>query len=361
MDPKRIKKLTPKAMEQYEDRVFEFKRRLGGIKDQINQIISSNESVSDGTSYSSLSDLTVSIQVQRDEYDQLFCEFMAFLTRTCTVESNIESVSQTAENKRFRGVIVDFVSRVVELKVRTLQIPPTSGSVQSRPHKSPSFGSQSSSSRASSSSKHSITSHSVLAGKHAKAEAARAQLVFIEKEAEIRRQQAELQERVKVAAAAGIRQQADLETELKLIQERKMLAAVTAEAEALEVSLGGSRQSGSLAHIPRSDPGVRTAEFVRGQEPDFRLSTAAPSFTPARVDPAMTPVIVDPAFTHGRVDPALTLVTVDPAFTPAMVDPAFTPARTDPAFTSARVDPAFTPARAGPAFTPTSVDPTLTA
>ena len=159
------------------------------------------------------------------------------------------------------------------------------------------------------SSKRSKTS-TMIARKLAKAEAARAKFEYSEKEALLKLQQTqlgeqqqieaattarkkgELEEQQQISAAAAARKKSELDIQLNLIEQKKEIAAAQAAAEVLENSLSsqGSVISARF-RFPRSDPNVRTAEFVVSQTPlnvtenIVPLSASVPDFVPQQIQP----------------------------------------------------------------------------
>lgn len=105
---------------------------------------------------------------------------------------------------------------------------------------------------------------SVLVKSRAKAEAARAKVLFAAKEAEIRKMQALLDEQKVLSNAKTARITAELEADLTLISHEKEAAAAEAEADALQFEENLSRKSVISSH---ADTRARTEQYVRQLTP----------------------------------------------------------------------------------------------
>ena len=255
---KRVKKLTPKAMEQYEQKLSDYVSKLQSLKSLVSETIDNNSSISENTRFSVLEELCFKLDDQVHRYNTLHTDMMAFLSRTCTAESNIESSYQAEAFKIFKVKVDGF-----QQKAHAFRYVRMFDNKSERSH----------SSRGSRSSK--SNTNYMIAMKQAEAEAAKVKLLYLEKEADLQRQKFEIEEKQKVAEAALTRQKEELDFQMHLLREKKNAAAITAEAEILEQSLNGSSNS-SLRDIPKSDPHARTAEFVNKLAMPCNVETSAP-------------------------------------------------------------------------------------
>ena len=234
--------LTTKAMENYESRKEDFQRKLDRTKAIILEHISEHQ---DFNNVSAINDIENEIRFQLTHYNHLYGEFCDFLTHTKTEES--EHV------KHEQSVALDYIVKTADRFLEKLN----SINAQAKyKHSKPSVTSAHSPSVRSSSSR---LSERILMTQ-AKVQAAKARLKFSEQELTIKKQRALLLEQETVSAANTARRRIDLEIDLQMLQEKKELAAVKAEAETYELSLDGVE---SLKSIPKIDPEKRTAEFVK--------------------------------------------------------------------------------------------------
>lgn len=102
--------------------------------------------------------------------------------------------------------------------------------------------------------------------KQAKAEAAKAKMLFHQEEAELRKKKTRLEEEKSISVVAAARRQMEIDIELELLKDKKEVAAAEAEIRMLESAMNNMEiNSGVLNKIPLEDPLVRTAEFVKSQ------------------------------------------------------------------------------------------------
>ena len=104
---------------------------------------------------------------------------------------------------------------------------------------------------------------SVIARKRAKANAARAEVLFAEKEAAIWKQQAVLAEQEKLQIAYASRKSAELEADLGVIFKQRKAAAAEAEANAMEsASVGRGSLIEDLKTLHYVNPAERTEAYI---------------------------------------------------------------------------------------------------
>ena len=208
-----------------------------------------------------------------DEYaklKQVYAQFSEYLIRTGTEDSNAENLKLTKAYTAICENVDSYLSKLTNLFDNATSVQHASETKSQASYE----GKSRTSSRLS-------KTNTMVAMKLAKAEAARVKLEFSEREAMLKFKQSELEEQEKIAAAAAERKKSELQIQLKLIEEKKEIAAAQAEADVLESSLSSNGGSVRLRNIPKSDPVVRTAEFVASQsQTQLVLDPTAQDFVP---------------------------------------------------------------------------------
>ena len=138
--------------------------------------------------------------------------FFIFLKNTNSAESTQDLEEHAEISQEHTQMYENAVSMIAHLKGEL---------IETLSHYTPSNQSQ-----------HSKSS-SVTALKRAKAEAVHAEIIFAEKEADIRKARAAIAEQEKLQSASAIRKTAELEADLDLISKKKAAAIAEAEANAL--------------------------------------------------------------------------------------------------------------------------------
>ena len=204
------------------------------------------------------------VEVQ-DSYMSVSQEFEDYLQRTCTA-SSLDQLEKLHEDRdSHKSILHKMFKQLKDLKEQAME--------------TLSIGSGSRISRISGVS-------SILARKRAKAEAQRVRLEFAKKQAELMREKAILQEEETRVQATAVRKKAELDASLHVLMQEENIAAVEAEAQALEdepldnaaAVLPDSASAISRSHI--------TEAYVRNQRNIYR--TPSPRVSPPRVSPHPT-------------------------------------------------------------------------
>ena len=314
MRSSRLKKLTPKAMEIYEQKVADFSSKFETSSDSLKTLIQECDSVTSQTPVHIFNATRLSLVREFEQFKKIYLDYGQYLVQTGTEDSLSENSSLTEKYLSICGHVECCVNKL-DSCYETFAKQNAAASV---------YSVSETKSHTSSKSKTST----ILARKLAKAEAAKAKLEFSEREALLKLQQSELEEQQQIAAAAAARKKSELQIQLKLIEERKETAAAKAEAEALESSLGSNGNSVKLSQLPKSDPEVRTAEFVTSQtlptqtEPPLGLNPTVPDFVPGNMEQSAHYINPTSAVLYSQGEPMIipqqSRVVYSP-FTPAVI------------------------------------------
>lgn len=251
----RIRTLTPKALEQYEERLGLYVKRLKSIDSEIFKIIEANPSLHD-LSLTDLIGLRELILQLHERYLKLYAEVNSFLVTTNTEESRKESAIMSLKDNNLRDCIFTFLKAIEEAQ---------RGYHEERSEHSKTKSHSSKATSHSSRSKRSDKSSVSMTLKQAKVKAAKVKMEYAKKEADLQMMKATLLEKDEIATAAANRQKSELDTKIKLLKNEKAVAAAEAEVEALESSFMDFRSRASndkLVYIPSWNPQQRTAEYV---------------------------------------------------------------------------------------------------
>ena len=311
MKSSRIRKLTPKAMELYQQSVAEFNVKFESICDSVNLYVQECDNVSSETPGHILQNIHRTLPGDFEQLKHVYTEFSQYLIQTGTEDSNSENLSITRKYTSINESVDACLNKLNSLLEKITE--------RATPSSVTPSVSETKSVKSHASSKGSKTS-TMIARKLAKAEAARAKFEYSEKEALLKLQQtqleeqqqiaaaatackkSELEEQQQISAAAAARKKSELDIQLNLIEQKKEIAAAQAEAEVLESSLSsqGSVISARF-RLPRSDPNVRTADFVASKTPlnvtenIVPLSVSAPDFVPQQIQPPVMNTPYTPA------------------------------------------------------------------
>lgn len=243
LDPdKRVRKLTEKAMENYEAKKLEFQNKIQIALDKLSEFLTSHAEISETTcnTIEKARDIEKQLDILNKHYRAICMEFISFLLRTGTEESVKESQVYSLQSDQYRVVVNDFIDR---LKAIVKEISHESISVVSALSKLSKLS-------------------NMITIKQAQLEAARVRAEYAEREAVLRKERALLEEKEKVADAARTRMKANLETDIELLNKQKEFAIFAAETNALE---SRSEPSIKIDFLPQEDPMDRVENFVNKQ------------------------------------------------------------------------------------------------
>ncbi|CAC5392104.1 unnamed protein product [Mytilus coruscus] len=244
----RIRKLTEKAAIEFEATNDDFVTSLHGKWTTINSLISSFSSAITTVEY--IDNIEKDISKVYTELCSTSSSYMLFLTNTRTdgsIKYYHEHLDAMAKCKK---TVDEAIKHINDARQRALEV---------------------ASQRTKGSARHSQGSNasSALSRKRAKAEAAKAKLVFAEQEIILKKEQAALEEHEMTTKAASSRKMLELEADLKLLASRQDLAVAEAEAEVYEsgsVMNGPSlRNLEKLNQLKLINPMERTNQYVKDQ------------------------------------------------------------------------------------------------
>ncbi|XP_033752106.1 uncharacterized protein LOC117335931 [Pecten maximus] len=247
----RVRTLTPKAKELYEDAVQSHNKFYEDMWIELDSHLRRVKGEGRKLDLDSLIDLERNIRECTGSLDKLQSSFFEYLKRKNTEES-LELLDNQSLRWHSHTLVID--QSIKEL-----------GTCMERAEKQksiePALSSRQSS--AGSSSKNSSVI-SVIARKKAKAEAQKARLQYAEQEAALKKRQARLELESARASAAAKLEKADLEADLDLLTQKKEVAAAEAEAEALEDSeeFNLTHNHDRIKAIPKFDTQQRTRAYV---------------------------------------------------------------------------------------------------
>lgn len=237
MEPPRLRTLTYKMMEQFQERVQSFEKSLSEQWLKIEEFFKENLDECDELGFKRIKNQT--FEVFR-VYDVVSSDYVAYLRRTRTqeAESKAEEITGLAASRR--TMVNEFLSKIRSAKYEKL-------------------------SQCSSSSKLTINSIKL---REAKA-------MYAEKEAELEKVKLDLEEKAKIEAASVARKLAAIEIEKKLLLHKKELACSEAE------NFADKSPSLNVGNLPSVHPQVRTALYVHETGDAPELNPNAEDFVPA--------------------------------------------------------------------------------
>ncbi|XP_033755669.1 uncharacterized protein LOC117338425 [Pecten maximus] len=246
LEARRTRTLTEPAHEHYELSLSRFKKRLAASWDSVQTELDNVMSVSDDD-IDQLKKANLALTLAYGGYRMVSIEFLAYLDTINSVESQHEMSQHKKDAQRYDFLVTSVLDRL-DLRIRAPDIDAKSIRSNRSAHSLVSHHSKLSSS----------SSSSDAARKRAKAEAAKARVAYLEREAALRKKQALLEEEEKFNLAKVERRRQELHVDLEVLREHKQCAEAEAEADALE-------KISTVGTIPEQieDPSVRTAKYIQ--------------------------------------------------------------------------------------------------
>ncbi|XP_052069295.1 uncharacterized protein LOC127708468 [Mytilus californianus] len=241
--PKRVRKLTSGGQEMYEKDVEKYTAELIHYRKNLDILINSYYSEELETSEVKL--LPDRIKTELSKYQQISEKFIGFLNRYRTAESAREEATQKLIYKSIMSKAKTFLNEI-DIKLK-----------QAQSAKSFATGRKSRSSSAS----------SMLIKQRAKMDAAKTNLRFVSKEAELERLQFKLEEEELKTKAELLKKKVEAKLQMELLKSEKEFAIAEAEFNAVreELEMEGSRASGrSMASVV--DPRQHIERYLQGQQ-----------------------------------------------------------------------------------------------
>lgn len=212
------RRITEKAMEQYEERLSELQRNFDKSVNEVHLVIRSKLTLS------SLTEIEITFEEKCNHMYQMYNELCVFLERTKTEESLKLMDVITSKQEEIKKSVILFKDEITTLKHQdiTFTVPRVS-----RPS--------------------STTSSARL-----RAKAEKKKLLFLQIQAKLQAEKAALEERHIVEYAALNRQRKTIDIEIELVKQQKVIAEAEAEQEEEELE----RQSVINVHELESKPPV---------------------------------------------------------------------------------------------------------
>jgi len=244
-------------------------------------------------------------------FDQQANELCSFLVRAATTEGGRLHQAMLIQIDQVKMCMDTCIHRLKDISQKLVDLEP---GVLTQQQTFDTVSQNQSRSRKSTSSNRSLLS--IQAQKRAKADAAMAKLTFSAQEAELRKQQAILSEQEQLNSAKSIREKAIIDAELKLINDKKEIAAAVAEADALDRNLVPgldmeSMTNRSLRSLGTVNSMERVRQYIQNQ---CASSKSVPLPVPHNVPPLAAPSVLPYASMH--------LVPNFPPTSPSYVSPS---------------------------------------
>ncbi|XP_053387835.1 uncharacterized protein LOC123557228 [Mercenaria mercenaria] len=264
MSTKRLRKLTEKAMSSYEEKVHKFEHNFKTLVQTLLEL--SKQDVTLSTLHSLDKEFTSEVE----DFETLYHEFCKYLQLKHTEESlNLCKLIEEQHEITIQTVTA-FRDKLTSLKH---QQPELEQSELFSPCRS----------RSSRSSRHSSATSRLLTEKYAEAKAAIARAEYAEKEATLKKERADLEEKEKILNAAKAKRISEIATELDVLSHKKIAAAAIAEVEAIEnMSEGGSGKS-VLQQLPKQMFEEKVVNFVSSMN-QVKKEDARESIGPSHTD-----------------------------------------------------------------------------
>ena len=277
---KRTRTLTEKALQNYEDQKAVFTKKITTSWEKVNQYLT--ETVSDTSEVDALNTLENEMKKYFSLYDANVSQYIEYLSRVGTEDSLEQAQVFKTRLEQAQKLVFDFSSKLSVLikskkqdsgsvvsKHSSSSKKQDSGSVVSK-HSSSSKKQKSGSvvsKRSSSSSKASSKLSNILTMKQAQLEAAKVRVKYAEQEAALKKERALIIEQHKVAEAARMRKQLELDADLDLLNQQKEVAAFDAETHFLEArTISISSDSQEFHSLAIEDPIDRVEKFLNDHD-----------------------------------------------------------------------------------------------
>lgn len=243
----RIRTLTEKTMDEFANRVIAYKKKLQQVWLSVEEEVESTLTCGNDTLV--LRKAEQYICFKYGEYRMVCRDYMTYLEATRTEES-FRLLEENKENDDRCDKIVNSILGQLDIRRDIVRVEVDNRSIRSGGSRGSRYSAKS-------------TSSSLAA--RAKAEAAKARIAFTEKEAELRKKQAILQEEQAMVAATAQRKQEELEADLGLPRDKKLYAEAAAEVEVFETVSewrGSESRHDSLTSRHMENPMDRTKDYV---------------------------------------------------------------------------------------------------
>ena len=195
---------------------------------------------------------------------------MDFLYRASTEVSETEINKHITERDKNKDILINVFDQIAAAKQKALETLTVASEHRSVVSKHGSNWSDTS---------------SILQRKRAKAEAQRARLAFIAKEAELLKEKALIAEQESKSKATSERKKAELDANLHVLRHEAETVAAEAEVQALEESDRDSLVRSALDFDQTDDRSDRTVDYVKQQAEFKRRVLKTPSPGPPIVNP----------------------------------------------------------------------------
>ncbi|XP_069106579.1 uncharacterized protein [Argopecten irradians] len=260
LESRRTRVLTEKAKEQYEQTLTKFKDKLsfawGKCQSELDNVMCASDD-----NVENLKKVRLSLSIVYGGYCMISDEFTSYMDTINSAESQGE-VAHHATNFKRSDFIVKNVLKQIDVKI-------SSAEYETRSNRSSRYSDHSGrTSRHSDRISQHSNSSSDAARRRAKADAAKVRVAYVQKEAELCKHQAFIEQEEKLHLAKLERQKQELNADMYVLQERKNCAAAEAEADALETISAAGESIHIPAHlnVPVVDTVLRTCNVCQSTE-----------------------------------------------------------------------------------------------
>ena len=244
-----VRQLTEKGQAYFNEKYTERKEIISSVWRQLEGKLDSVKTLDNVKDLQSVKDCIENIYRKHVE----LCEdLVQFCERYKTVESLQAANTQQMMNHGCR-ILVETALRQADTRIRDLSREQASVCSKRSKHSKHSRSGSGSSYR---------SDYSTGLQLKAKAEAAKARLKFAEKEAEIKRQQAILDQQQALDAAKVQKEKADVCVDLELLTQKREVAAAEAEAQAFDSGDERSDIDDMLKKLDNDDSASRTNDYI---------------------------------------------------------------------------------------------------
>ena len=264
-DTKRSRTLTEEGEELYETNRAKFLAKVSRSWRELEKVLTSASDCP--TDMKSLTMLEHRLVTTQDKYFFDSKDYVDFLYRASTEVSKTEIDKHITERDKNKDILTNVFDQIAAAKQKALETLTVASEHRSVVSKHGSNWSDTS---------------SILQRKRAKAEAQRARLAFIAKEAEILKEKAEQESKSK---ATSERKKAELDANLHVLKHEAETVAAEAEVQALEDSDRDSLVRSALDFDQTDDRSDRTVDYVKQQAEFKRRVLKTPSPGPPIVNP----------------------------------------------------------------------------
>lgn len=282
----RIRQLTEKAANVYEDRVKHCTVELSILWDRVDHVIQCVDKHKDDLV--TLQEVEKKLTHNVENFDKYTDSFREYLTRTRTQDS-LSELHRLDFLKKGYDLLIENAKRRLKTYIGKQN--------RKEENSESSYRSGTTSTRTSQS--------SIIARKSAKAEAAKVSLQFAKEAAELKKKQALIEQQYALetasAKARAERQKIETQADLELLRKEQEAAEAEAEVNVLR-SFDGDEQR-SLPSLPESDSHTRTKNYIKNLIAVPQQDPAPPSVPPASIHPEVRQREELPANVMSSLDP----------------------------------------------------------